>query len=249
MFPFASPESFLVVSLAIVAVGLSRISFGGGAGVIAVPLLAFVLPPAKAAGVLLPIMIICDLILFRFYFKGAQWHLIKLLLPGTILGILIGTVTFVFCSEDFLRKLLGVICILFFLLRILRERILKAEKNMKPSWTNAFFFGTGAGYTSTILHAGGPAMTMFLIPQKLSPHTFVSTCVCFFTLVNLMKVPTYVTQHLITGQTLLYGLWILPAMITGSLIGVWINARVPEKIFMNTVYFLLLVIGIYFLVK
>ncbi len=249
MFPFSDTGSYLAVSLAIALVGLSRISFGGGPGVIAVPLLSFILPPSKAAGVLLPIMIVCDFILLRFYFRHGQWHLIKLLLPGTFFGIIIGTVTFAFSSEDFLRKLLGLICVLFFLLRILRGRILEAEKNMKPGWLNSFFFGAGAGYTSTILHAGGPALTIFLLPQKLAPVVFVSTCVCYFTLVNLLKVPGYVTQDLITRETLIYGLWILPAMITGSLIGVWVNSRVPEKIFMKTVYAFLLLIGIYFLIK
>ncbi|MDK3161963.1 sulfite exporter TauE/SafE family protein [Kamptonema cortianum] len=113
MFPFADIPSFLIVSLAIVAVGLTRISFGGGPGVIAVPLLAFVLPPAKAAGVLLPIMIICDMILLKFYLKDARWSLIKLLLPGTLIGILIGTLTFALASESSLRKLLGAICVIF----------------------------------------------------------------------------------------------------------------------------------------
>lgn len=249
MFPFPDAATFLTVSTAIILVGMSRISFGGGAGVIAVPLLTFVLPPSKAVGVLLPVMIICDFIMLRFYFKGARWHLIKLLAPGTLLGILIGTMTFALASEDFQRKLLGFICIVFFLLRILRGRILEAEKDLKPNGGNAFLFGAGAGYTSTILHAGGPALTMFLLPLKIPPHAFVATCVCYFTIVNLIKVPTYLSQRLITPETLIYGLWILPAMIVGSLVGIWINSRVPEKAFMNTVYAFLLVIGFYFLIK
>lgn len=249
MFPFEDTASYLRICAAITAVGLCRISFGGAPGVIAVPILSFVLPPSRAAGVLLPIMIICDLILMRFYFKHGQWHLIKLLMPGTLIGILLGITTFALGPEEFLRKLLGAICVGFFVLRVLRGRILKAEQNFKPGGLNSFFFGAGAGYTSTLLHAGGPALAIYLLPQKLAPVVFVSTCVCYFMLVNLLKVPGYIAQHLITRETLLYGLWILPAMVTGSLIGVWINSRVPERVFMNVVYGFLLTAGIYFLWK
>ncbi|MGB0282895.1 MAG: sulfite exporter TauE/SafE family protein, partial [Neptuniibacter sp.] len=55
------PLFYLAAIPAVLIVGISKGGFGGGLGLIAVPMMALVISPVQAAAIMLPILCIMDL--------------------------------------------------------------------------------------------------------------------------------------------------------------------------------------------
>lgn len=79
--------------LAVVGVlitGISKSGFAGGAGVIAVPLLSFVMPVPVAAILMLPLLIVMDAKTMHYYWRSVNWQEIKVIGPAALVGIIAG---------------------------------------------------------------------------------------------------------------------------------------------------------------
>ena len=102
-------------AIAIPAVLLSGISKGGlsGLGALAVPMMALVISPAQAAGLMLPILCLMDLFGLWAYRKTWSRSQMRVLLPGSLLGIGIGVLAFGHLNDDAVRVLIGLIAVLF----------------------------------------------------------------------------------------------------------------------------------------
>ena len=73
-----SPLFYVLGAVAIIIVGISKSGFGSGLGVLAVPLMSFVIPPAQAAAILLPILCVVDL--FNVWHYRRSWDKRNLLI-------------------------------------------------------------------------------------------------------------------------------------------------------------------------
>src|SRR5206468_107937 len=98
--------------------------------------------------------------------------------------------------------------------------------------------------TSTFAHGAGPVVSLFLIPQKMSKELFVGTSVLVFTWVNLIKMPFFLWRGIITRETLLTGLWYLPLVPVGVWLGIWLNRKVSERLFLKLVYLITFLTGL-----
>ncbi|HEX5128985.1 MAG TPA: sulfite exporter TauE/SafE family protein, partial [Usitatibacter sp.] len=92
---------------AVLLVGIAKGGFGSGAGIFATPLMALTIPIPQAAAIMLPILIVMDLVgLWAYRGKFTRVNL-KLLLAGGVLGIALGTLTFRYLSDAWIRIALG----------------------------------------------------------------------------------------------------------------------------------------------
>jgi hypothetical protein len=89
---FALPAVFLT--------GLSKGGFGGALGGIAVPLLALASTPKQAAAVMLPILCLADVVGLKAYFGKWDVANLKVMMPGALIGIGIGALTFELFNEN-----------------------------------------------------------------------------------------------------------------------------------------------------
>ncbi len=87
------PWFYVAAVPAIAIVGLAKGGFLSGLAVLGVPLLALVVPPVQAAGILLPVLIVMDAIGVSAYRKSFDWANLRLLAPVTLIGIAIGWAT------------------------------------------------------------------------------------------------------------------------------------------------------------
>ena len=85
----ADPVTLAVLLVAVVLLGMAK---GGlaGVGALATPLAALVLPPATAAALLLPILIVQDVISVWSFRKTWDGWIIGWMLPGAAVGIAAG---------------------------------------------------------------------------------------------------------------------------------------------------------------
>lgn len=238
------PLFYLIGVPAVLLYGISKGGFGGGFGIIAVPLLAIVVPATVAAAVILPILCVMDLVGMRVYWGKWDWGLLKLMIPPSFIGIAIGALSFQYLEETHIRLMLGGISMVFALNYWLRPAMARSTEPVQPSVIKGGFWSTTAGFTSFISHAGGPPAAMFLLPLNLDKTRFQATTVLFFTVVNQVKLLPYGLIGQFEGTTVLSSLFLLPVALIGMYLGVYLHHRISQEWFMRVCYVLLFFTGL-----
>ncbi|MEI8197182.1 MAG: sulfite exporter TauE/SafE family protein, partial [Phycisphaerae bacterium] len=82
---------WLLAAAAVLITGIAKSGFGGGVGIVAVPLMALAFGAKSGNAILLPILIAADT--FSVYHHWGTWHkpTLKILAPGTLAGIALGS--------------------------------------------------------------------------------------------------------------------------------------------------------------
>ena len=107
---------------------------------------------------------------------------------------------------------------------------------VRPTRRNGTIVGTAVGVASTLAHAAGPVAAIYFLEIKLNKARLVATAAWLFFLVNLLKLPTYLGLGLITWTTLLQSSWAILGIPVGSVLGLWMHKRIPEKPFTAIIY-------------
>lgn len=221
---------WLVAAFAVLITGISKSGLGGALGGLAVPFLSLWISPRNAAAVMLPILIAMDMVGIRAWSGKADWRDLKVLIPGAIVGIVLGTLAFGVMSDQLVKGLIGLIAVGFTLDRLLRHRG-QATTEQRPPRIFGWLSGIGAGFTSTLAHAGGPPVMIYLLSWRQPRETFVATTVFFFSVINLAKLPFYIALGLFSIDTLTMSALLLPLVPVGVWIGMRLLQRIPERPF------------------
>lgn len=227
---------FLMTSLAAFCVGMAK----GGVptiGMVAVPLISLVISPITGAALLLPIFILCDMVSVALYRKSFSRPNLSILIPAGLAGVALGWLTASSVSDRVVAMMVGALGIGFCLNIWLGKALLSARKT--ASVKRGLLWGTLAGYTSFIAHAGSPPYQIYIIPQRLEKLTFVGTTAITFAVINLAKVVPYYQLRPYTPSDFKLTLWLLPAALAGILLGVYLTKKVSERS-----YFRLIQIGL-----
>ncbi|MEM1107471.1 MAG: sulfite exporter TauE/SafE family protein [Planctomycetota bacterium] len=234
------PAAIAAMCGAVLIIGIAKSGFGGGVGILAVPLLAVALSPEVAVGVMLPILICADVVALVQHRKFRSWRHLRWSFLGGAFGVGIGTVLFWwFRSSEVLPTALnltvGGVCLVLVGLQLYRMfgGKVPAVPDNAAAGTTA---GSVAGVVSTLAHSAGPVMTVYLLEHKLKKRMLVGTLVLFFFLLNVAKLPTYFGFGLIDRQTLVASAMMFPLVPVGSLMGFWLNKVIAEKPFVLVMY-------------
>jgi uncharacterized membrane protein YfcA len=241
------PDYFwLTAVIAVLVVGLSKAGFGGGVGAISTPLLALTISVPEAAALLLPLLILADLFALPHYRHHFDRYSVGWLLPGGLLGILLGSLFFRYFSanEHVLKVGIGLISLLFVTYQVGRHWLTEALAEKRPSPVAGVGFGLAAGFASTLAHVGGPPITMFLLPQKLPRQVFVGTTLVFIAIINIVKLIPYGLLGLLRIGNLTTTLILAPVVFVGIRLGIYLNGRFSDVWFNRVIYGLLVVTGV-----
>lgn len=235
------PFFYAVAIPAVLIMGVSKGGFGSGLGLMATPLVALAVPTPQAAAIMLPILLAMDatgLLAYRGTFHRDN---LRLLLAGGVFGIALGALTFRYFSESLIRVLLGAMALVFVAhrLRLGGTRAPAAT----PSRAKGLFWSTVAGLASTIAHAGGPPLNVYLLPLKLDKAILVGTTVIFFAVINVVKLVPYVWLGLFDARNLLTSLVLVPLAPLGIVLGVWLMRWLSQELFYRIAYAMLVLAG------
>jgi hypothetical protein len=227
----SDPWFYAVAIPAVILFGISKSGFGGAFGAIAVPIMALVISPVQAAGILLPILCLMDLLgLWAYRGKWVRQEL-RLLLPAALLGIVAGTILFGYLNADIIRLIIGTIALLFavYYWRRLSDPTARRDHALPPA---AGVISAGcAGFTSFVAHAGGPPLSMYLLRRPLDKTEFVATTVVFFAVVNYAKLLPYAWLGQLSTENLTASLLLAPLAPLGIAMGIWLHKRISERLF------------------
>jgi uncharacterized membrane protein YfcA len=205
-------------------------------------MVALVTTPTRAAAILLPILCAMDIVGVIAYRKSWDPANMRILVPGSVVGILLGTVTFRFLDEHLIRLLIGALALAF----VLRYWLAREPpgRPTAPSRRAGSLWAALSGFTSFVAHAGGPPLSVYLLPQHMDKTLFVGTTVIYFAFVNYMKLIPYSLLGQFSGENLLTSLLLSPLAPLGMWLGIWLHRRIDEKFFYQTVYLMLAVVGL-----
>ncbi|HKQ30616.1 MAG TPA: sulfite exporter TauE/SafE family protein [Burkholderiales bacterium] len=220
---------YLVAIPAVLLTGISKGGFGGALGGIAVPLMALAISPVQAAGIMLPILCLMDLFSLKIYFGKWDNANLKIMIPGALLGIMLGTLTFGTLDEHTIRLVIGTIAVAFTLNAWFGFAARQAPAGR--SVLKGTVWSSVSGYTSFIAHAGGPPVMIYLLPQQLDKIVYVATVNFFFLIVNAIKIAPYAWLGQFTAANLLTALALAPLVPLGVWFGFWLQTRVNQKWF------------------
>lgn len=235
------PNFYAVAIPAIILVGLAKGGFVSALGMLGVPLMALVISPIQAAGILLPILIAMDVFALWSYRGVYDLPNLKILIPAALVGIGIGYLTAAYVSEGHVRLIVGFIALLFTLDYWIGWR---GSKTTQANAAKGGFWGATAGFTSFVSHAGGPPLQMYLLPQRLEPRLFVGTSVIFFTAVNLLKVLPYAVLGQLDTTNLTTSLVLSPLAPLSIFAGAWLVKMLHMETFYRFAYFAIFIISL-----
>lgn len=247
------------IGLSLFLIGMSKGGFPVGA--IALPILILVWPSQaqaarSAVGFMLPMLCVMDLVALSFYWRKVQWRRLVFLMPATLIGVAVASFLFVSdesaliaVSDRALKIMIGGLGILFVVYFAAKKWILQHIHASEPNWMKGSLFGFGAGMTSTLAHAAGPVMQMYLLPQQLEKKKFAGTSCAFFWMLNLIKLLPFAMLGRIQPDNLKLGAALLPVIPLGVALGWWLTHKMEQKHYIVLIYAVLLITSVTLIFK
>jgi len=183
-------------------------------------------------------------------YPGPQ--LIKALIPGTVAGVILGGLLLWWFHQyeqlvgALIRLEIGFECIVLVGLHWWRQAR-GVQTHLLPEPWRSWLTGGFAGISSTLAHAAGPIIAMYLLPLRLDRQLFVGTCALYFFLLNTAKLPAYYTSGMFAQAELGFTVKFVPLVILGALLGWWLLRRLSDKAFALIVYTVTFLLGWYLL--
>lgn len=234
---------FLIAGPAVVFAGVSKAGFGSGAAFAAATILALVVDPGLALGIMLPLLMLVDVASLKPYWRKWSMPDFKLLIWGGLPGVVAGAALYSVASPDLLRLLIGGVSVGFVLWQLsLARGWVRIAQSRLPDWMG-IVLGVAAGFTTFVSHAGGPPVAMFLLTRGLDKTRYQATTVLLFWVLNIAKFFPYAALGMFTAQTFLANLVLAPFALLGTWIGVRAHHLVPQNVFFAITYVLLMVTG------
>jgi uncharacterized membrane protein YfcA len=235
------PLIAVVAALAALLVGLSK---GGLSmlGAVAVPLMALVMSPVKAAALLLPILVVSDMVGLWSYRREFDRRNLLILIGAGVIGIAMGWATAARVPDRLVELIVGVIGI-GFCINTWRQR--HASLEPRPADVlRGVFWGTVMGFSSFVSHSGGPPYQVYVLPQQLPKTVYAGTTTIVFAAVNAVKLVPYWALGQLNPANLRTSLWLMPIAVGGTFAGVRLVRVLPQRLYFAIVQTLLLLVSI-----
>lgn len=239
----SDPAFYAAAIPAVILVGLAK---GGFAGlvIIAMSLLALVINPVRAAAIMLPILIVQDVVTMWTYRKNIDREALAILLPGAVLGVLVGSFAAAHVSEATVRLAIGAVAVLFAGNYFLGFANRLAHSPAATGRAAGWFWGAVSGFTSHVSHAGGPPYQVWMLSRRLPRDPMVATTTWYFAILNLIKLPFFITLGQLDRDAMMTALALMPAAVAATFAGVWLVRRTPVERFYRLIHALMLLAGL-----
>ncbi len=235
------PYFYAIAIPAVMLYGMGKGGMGPGAGAVVVPLLSLVISPVQAAAIMLPILCVMDIFAIHTFRRRYDREQLKILVPAALVGIVVGVATMNLLPVRTLKLMIGVIAIVFFLNYLLKRSTPNINRSRR--W-KGYFWGALSGFTSAQIHAGGPPVTVYLLPLNLDKTVLIGTMAVFFTIVNYVKLVPYTLLGLFDTANLLTSLVLVPLAPIGVRCGYLLMQRISQPTIYRFLYGMLLVSGL-----
>lgn len=243
-----STQALILLCIAACFVGISKTGVPN-LGTLVAAGLAITFPAKASIGLLLPMLITADIVAVLVYRESVMWKQLVSLIPWVLSGIVLGYVILGIVDNEQLSMIIGVVVLVLLLVHLIKRPL---ENKLQVTWFQSPVFhailGGLAGFTTMVGNAAGGIMAIYFLSKGFDKKAFIATGAWFFLSVNLIKVPFYINLGVITRDSLLLNMSMIPIILLGTYVGVKLLKVIPERIFQYIVLSLAAVGGVWLLV-
>lgn len=239
----ASATTVQVVAVLFLATFV-RATLGFGEALIAVPVLALIMPIQIAAplAVLISITVAAAILVQdwrHLHLRSASWLILSTMI-GTPLGLLLLTRV----PSNFVKAGLGLVIVAFSLYGLLRRELV-ALKDDRLIWV----FGFSAGVLGGAYGMNGPPLAIYGTLRGWSTQRFRATLQGYFLVASMLAMAGYWLAGLWTSDISHYYLAALPSVVLAVLLGRLIASRMNTPLFMRCVNVGLILVAVVLLAE
>ena len=211
-------------------------------GSLGVPILALAISPIRAAGLLLPIFVVSDMVGLWVYRREFDRRIISIIVPAAAIGILFGWITASWMSEALVTLIVGLIGVVFCVIRVWPRKGEPAPR--AADIPRGVFWGAITGFVSFVSHSGAPPFQMYVLPIRLSKMVFAGTSTITFAMINAIKLIPYWALGQFSPANLREAVILIPVAILGTLAGAKLTRVIPDVMFFRLVTVALFVVSV-----
>ena len=241
----SSSDLAYAIAVLLVAYFVRGIS-GFGSGLLAVPLLALRFPLPQVV----PFMLVADLsasaLIGGVHFRHVDRAEIRLLLPATVVGVVLGTGLLVALPPAVLLSVLAIFILAFALRFLLAGDDPFAPVSARWAWPAALTGGAISGLFGT----GGPPYVIYLTHRLQDKSRLRATLSGLFFLEGLVRTLSFLVAGLLLDARIwLQVLIALPIVVAALYVGSHVHTRLTDAQMRRAVGVLLLVSALALLIK
>lgn len=224
--------------------GLVQGCTGFGLALMAAPCLMLILPPKTAV----PTLVLLSTLNTALVSWHARRHIrLAIVLPlslGGVPGFRLGVYLLEVVDGNLLKAFVGIFVMLFALAMLTGwSHPLRHEK-----WAR-FPVGLLSGILGGSTSMGGPPAILFLANQNTPKDVFRANIVCYFLVCNCFGIAMYLSRGLLTSDILMFAATLVPFLLIGTFLGVWLSHRLDERQFRRLAMTAVAVMGLVLVVS
>jgi uncharacterized membrane protein YfcA len=231
------------IAVAIFGAYIVRGMSGFGAGLIAAPLLAYVLP----IHVVIPLCGLLVFVLFVFLTirdrHRVNWDELKRLAPPTIAGVVGGLFLFQMLDNRLLVILLGSFLVLYSTYMLAVNALGLPAFQCSQRWAIPLGF-TGAFFDTLFGGGGGTLVVIYMHARGFGRMAFRATVAALWFLEMIARISGYALAGYYTREVLILFALLLPVTWAGTWVGERLGNRVSQETFSRILAVLLMLSGI-----
>ncbi|HET8577719.1 MAG TPA: sulfite exporter TauE/SafE family protein [Methylomirabilota bacterium] len=238
------PDALGLVALAVGAIVASTVGgvAGFGAGVIMIPLIAWIMGVKATVPVLTVAMLMGNGARVWFSRREIEGRVVVAFLAGAIPTGILGAMLYARIEGPWISRILGV-----FLLSAVPLRRLLVAHDVRVRLPHFPAIGAAFGFLSSLVGSTGPVMSPFFLGYGLTRGAFIATDALCTVGMYIPRGVVFQRYNLMTEPIVGVGLYIGAVMILGAWLGRRILDRLTERTFLRIVETLIVLAGLQFL--
>ena len=243
---YNDPTIIIIVILAVLAGGLVKGTLGFGMPMVALPIIAFIIPPTTAMILLCAPIFLTNFLQIKFRQGVSSYRFLPMFL-SLIIGLIIGARLILEIDVNTITQIIAVSIIFAALVNCFGIKIKNINKNHENTITSLIGFGSGIlGGLSTFY---GPPMLAYLVAVDLPKEKFVRTVSTMYFIGSFPLYGSLIYYGFATKEDLIFSLiLIIPAFIAQQ-IGTKIRDKFNQNQFRICILITLIILGFSLLVK
>ena len=220
---YNDPTIIIIIILAVLAGGLVKGTLGFGMPMVALPIIAFIIPPTTAMILLCAPIFLTNFLQIKFRQGVSSYRFLPMFL-SLIIGLIIGARLILEIDVKTITQIIAVSIIFAALVNCFGIKIKNINKNHENTITSLIGFGSGIlGGLSTFY---GPPMLAYLVAVDLPKEKFVRTVSTMYFIGSFPLYGSLIYYGFATKEDLLFSLiLIIPAFIAQQ-----VGTKIRDKI-------------------
>ena len=202
------------------SVGSAMRAFSGfGAGLLMAPIFSLLMPPTDVVVLVLSLNLLATFQLLPEALRHVDWRLVLRLFIPSLMGLPIGLAMLHMIDATMLRKTVALIVMVVVFLMLAGWHYRGRRGLIQDSSAGAV-----SGVMTAIAGIGGPPVILYMLSDRSSPLVVIrAVLIVYFSLAQVATLTPLAFMGVVTVQQGVYIMTLLPAVILGNVLGVYLH--------------------------